>query len=98
MSPRRSWLLMATVLSSLPAWGRARAKAPLAAAPDAAAADAGAQLEQAEPPQLQTAVPADYPEAARAAGLEAAVLLRLTIDEHGAVTAAEVVEPAGNGF
>jgi TonB family protein len=43
-------------------------------------------------------VTAEYPREAREAGLEASVVLRLTIDALGIVTAAEVVEPAGHGF
>jgi TonB family protein len=41
---------------------------------------------------------ARYPEAARAARLEADVRLELTIDEAGAVTSARVLAPAGGGF
>lgn len=50
------------------------------------------------PPELAEAVEADYPEAARAERLTGRVVLRLDIDAQGAVTHAEVVEPAGHGF
>lgn len=54
---------------------------------------------QVAPPQLREAREAAFPEQARAAGLtQADVLLRLTIDAEGKVTAAEVTEPVGNGF
>ena len=43
------------------------------------------------PPQVAEFVEADYPPAARAQGLEARVLLRLAIDETGAVTDAVVL-------
>jgi len=46
---------------------------------------------------VQGAAP-EYPAAAAAAGLEAAVKVRLTIDATGAVSDVKVVEPAGNGF
>jgi TonB family protein len=50
------------------------------------------------PPKLIQFVQAPYPAEAEKAGITADVVLRLTIDELGTVTAAEVVEPAGNGF
>lgn len=49
-------------------------------------------------PELKQFVQAPYPVEAEKAGLTADVVLKLTVDETGAVTAAEVVEPAGNGF
>lgn len=51
------------------------------------------------PPKLREAPEPHFPPQARAAGLKQAdVVLRLTIDEKGSVTAAEVTEPIGNGF
>jgi TonB family protein len=50
------------------------------------------------PPEVLEAVAPDYPPAAAAAGLEAAVKVRLTIDATGAVTDVAVVTPAGSGF
>lgn len=50
------------------------------------------------PPRLESQAEAIYPEEARAQRLEGTVILRLGIDAHGNVTAAEVVEPAGHGF
>jgi TonB family protein len=50
------------------------------------------------PPQLLEAATPVYPPEAAAAGLEAAVKVRLTIDATGAVTDVAVVEPAGHGF
>lgn len=49
-------------------------------------------------PELVQSVEATYPEGAKAERREASVLLRLTIDDAGAVTEAEVVEGAGHGF
>ncbi|HUT76870.1 MAG TPA: TonB family protein, partial [Polyangia bacterium] len=51
-----------------------------------------------EPPVLMEYIKAEYPAEALAAGLEAAVLARIDIDEGGLVTAVEIVEPAGHGF
>jgi TonB family protein len=50
------------------------------------------------PPKLVKFESAVYPPEAEKAGLTADVVLRLTIDEQGNVAAAEVTEPAGNGF
>lgn len=41
---------------------------------------------------------APYPPEAEQQGLQASVILRLTIDKEGNVTEAEVMEPAGHGF
>ena len=41
---------------------------------------------------------APYPPEAEKAGLQANVVLKLTVDKEGNVTAADVVEPVGNGF
>ncbi len=49
-------------------------------------------------PRLLSTPDATYPEAALAARVEGVVGLRLTIDTEGRVTAAEVVEPVGQGF
>lgn len=50
------------------------------------------------PPTLLESVRPTYPEAARAKGLQAKVDLKLSLDENGAVTQVEVLEPAGDGF
>jgi TonB family protein len=55
-------------------------------------------LDQPEPPTLSEGVEPVYPEAAREAGLEATVVVRLSIDEQGQVRDAELVEGAGHGF
>ena len=77
----------------------------LAVAQDAADADAGVEASATEgappplaPPQLRAASEAAYPEQARELRLEGSVLLALTIDAGGQVTAAEVLAPAGHGF
>ena len=77
---------------------------PLAAAQDApSAAPPAAPAEGELPPLLKDPalldfVQAPYPPAAEAAGVEASVRLLLEIDATGAVTAVEVVTPAGQGF
>ena len=50
------------------------------------------------PPKLVKFQDATYPPEARRLGLTADVILRLTIDDTGAVTDAEVVQAAGHGF
>ena len=67
---------------------------PQASAPNATSE----QQPQIVMPKLTQFAPADYPEQAKKAGLQADVMLRLTIDESGKVTDAQVLEPAGNGF
>jgi TonB family protein len=57
-----------------------------------------AQAPALTPPELLQDAQAEYPQAARAERLEATVLLKLTIDTQGAVSEAEVLEPAGHGF
>ena len=69
---------------------------------------AGAIVKPAEEPKEQKAVMqapellefvnAPYPDEAQKLGLQADVLLKLTIDKDGHVTEAIVVEPAGHGF
>ena len=58
----------------------------------------GAPAVALTPPRLLTFVEATYPPAAKAVGRQAQVELELTIDGAGKVTAAAVVEPAGDGF
>lgn len=50
------------------------------------------------PPKLLQFAQAPYPPEAEKAGLQADVILKLTIGKDGKVSAAEVVEPAGHGF
>ncbi|MDP9034082.1 MAG: TonB family protein, partial [Myxococcota bacterium] len=50
------------------------------------------------PPVLQTRADAVYPPEALRARIEGTVSLELEIDEHGAVTAARAITPAGHGF
>jgi TonB family protein len=69
----------------------------------------GAIVKEAEPPaeakkpvvvmpELVKFVSAPYPAQAQKDGVQADVVLKLTIDREGRVTAAEVTEPAGRGF
>src|SRR5262245_7071299 len=71
----------------------AQSTAPASSPASPPAAPSGIQ-----PPELIQSSAPEYPEAARAAGREARVALRLDIDREGAVTHAEVVEPQGHGF
>ena len=64
----------------------------------AASASAQTAPPQVKPPKLTTFVEADYPEAERARGRAAAVVLRLTIDATGHVQDANIVESAGPDF
>ncbi|MEM9190657.1 MAG: TonB family protein, partial [Myxococcota bacterium] len=50
------------------------------------------------PPELRDFVQAAYPAAAEAEGIEATVVLELTISAEGTVTEARVVTAVGNGF
>jgi TonB family protein len=50
------------------------------------------------PPRLLKFVDAEYPSAAKEAGLTADVLLRLRVESDGSVSEAEVIESAGHGF
>lgn len=71
----------------------------LALAPRAARAEEqGTPPPEFEPPVLVEAAPAEYPPAAREAGLEAVVVLEILVDATGATTEVKVVGPAGHGF
>ncbi|MGE0322458.1 MAG: TonB-dependent receptor [Polyangiaceae bacterium] len=50
------------------------------------------------PPKLVKFASAPYPEEAQKKGIQADVILELTIDKDGKVTDAKTVEPVGNGF
>lgn len=67
-------------------------------APEAPAEDAPAELPIVQGPQILEYVEAPYPDAAREEGLEGTVLLRVELDEAGAVVSVEVAEPVGHGF
>ncbi|MBW2455984.1 MAG: TonB family protein, partial [Deltaproteobacteria bacterium] len=54
--------------------------------------------QQITPPKPLTYVAPRYPDAAREAGIEGAVILKLTISMDGKVVAAAVHTPAGHGF
>ncbi|WP_437587948.1 TonB-dependent siderophore myxochelin receptor MxcH [Sorangium sp. So ce1000] len=78
------------------------AEAPRDAAPDGEAPPAAPpESEQASEnhfPVLLSFVEADYPKAALAQGLEGTVVLRLSIEADGRVSAADLVQAAGHGF
>jgi vitamin B12 transporter len=87
-------LLLSSCLAALPVHAVAQPTDADAGAPVAPAAP----TPQLTPPVLIDAPSADYPEPARAQRLEGSVLFELIIDEQGAVSAANVLEPAGQGF
>ncbi|WP_437607291.1 TonB-dependent siderophore myxochelin receptor MxcH [Sorangium sp. So ce834] len=78
------------------------AEAPRDAAPNGEAPPAAppesAQAPENHPPVLLSFVEADYPAAALAQGLEGTVVLRLTIEADGRVSAADVEQAAGHGL
>jgi TonB family protein len=74
------------------ATGAESASAPPAGAPAATASSA------VSPPRLLSFVEAAYPAAALAERRESRVVLKLTIDASGAVTAAEIAESGGEDF
>jgi TonB family protein len=109
-APRRVSLLV--VLAVLGRTRLASAQAA-AAAPDQGAVPSGASgaiVKPAEPPKADPKKPvivlpvlthfehAEYPPEAEKAGLQADVVLKLTIDRNGTVTKAEATPPVGNGF
>jgi TonB family protein len=101
----RPWARTAPALAC---WLLGSAPAPAQPTPEAGGPPAPAAPEPAretdprtagvKPPELLAPSQPEYPEAARAQGLEARVTLRLDIDRDGAVTHAEVVDPRGHGF
>jgi TonB family protein len=76
----------------------ASAPAPPGAATDAGARADGTAASGVTPPRLVHFEQAPYPPDALAQGLQADVILALTIDANGSVSAVEVLEPAGHGF
>ncbi|WP_437711637.1 TonB-dependent siderophore myxochelin receptor MxcH [Sorangium sp. So ce448] len=75
----------------------ARDAAPGGEAPPGAA-DEPRQAPENHPPVLNAFAEADYPAAALAQGREGTVVLRLTIEADGRVSAADVAQAAGHGF
>ncbi|WP_437952672.1 TonB-dependent siderophore myxochelin receptor MxcH [Sorangium sp. So ce296] len=73
--------------------GEARAQTP----PDGER-PASERTGSVEAPRLLKHAEAEYPEAARAARIEAVVRLKLLVDAEGRVASAEVVTPQGHGF
>jgi TonB family protein len=88
-----SILAAAWVCHPTAAWSQAAPSPSPAAAPSAPPSEASIEM-----PKLVRFEQAAYPPEALKAGLEAQVILRLTIDTEGNVTDAAVTEPAGHGF
>jgi TonB family protein len=63
--------------------------------PDGEPAEAKPVIQE---PELVEFVNAEYPKAALDQGIQGTVVLKLTIDKEGRVTAAELITPAGHGF
>lgn len=77
----------------------ASSKAPSAAAPSSPAAPSDqAPVPEVIPPKLVQFAPAVYPPEAQKAALTGNVVLALTIEADGSVSASDVVTPAGHGF
>ncbi|HEY8944838.1 MAG TPA: TonB-dependent receptor, partial [Polyangiaceae bacterium] len=76
---------------------RGSAPQPSGDTPPGAEVD-GQQKPVVLPPKLVRFEHAIYPTEAQAQGLEAEVVLKLTIERDGSVSAAEVTEPKGHGF
>jgi len=74
------------------------AEAPAPAPREAAPAPPADVPPQVHPPTLLEFVDAEYPESARAAGLEGIVVLTLDIDAEGQVTAAAIASEPGHGL
>src|SRR5438309_612347 len=96
------------VLAVLAQAGRAAAQASDTGA--VPGGSSGAAVKPAEPakdnvkkpvivaPELVHFEHAEYPPEALKAGLQAQVVLKLTVDREGNVTKVDIPEPAGNGF
>ena len=84
--------ICALVLSGRPGWAQDGARR------DESPAPAPKRPVLTSPPELLEGAAPEYPPAAAAAGLEAVVAVRITIDATGAVTDAVTVTPVGNGF
>ncbi|MEO8180920.1 MAG: TonB-dependent receptor [Deltaproteobacteria bacterium] len=96
MLRRTIWVhTLAGLLVAAPALAEPADPGPAASS---AASSAPPPAVDVTPPEVLRQVAPEYPEAARRAGLEARVTLRLDIDRDGKVTHAEVVEPQGHGF
>jgi TonB family protein len=97
--PKTNPRLPALALASAMLLAQAEARAQ--AAPSAPGAEAPANDPRTAPvvmPKIVHFENAPYPPAARAKGLEAEVLLKLTIERDGSVSAVEVLTPRGSGF
>ena len=102
----RSHLAAAGALVALLAAGRAVAQEEGSGAVPGGATGAAVRPEEAPPdgkpvvkdPELVEFVDAEYPKEALAQGIQGTVVLKLTIDREGRVTAAELMTPAGHGF
>jgi TonB family protein len=98
-----SALAVACVLSGVPlAFGQESGEGAVPRSGPGAVVRPEEEPKEAKPelkmPELVEFVHAPYPEEAKAQGIQADVLLKLTVDKDGRVTEAVVLEPAGRGF
>ncbi|GEN10408.1 TonB family C-terminal domain-containing protein [Myxococcus fulvus] len=85
----RGAAVLACLAALQPAWAQVEGGTP---------AGAEAPPPSVVPPKLVTFIEAPYPAEAEQARLEATVRLKLTLDDQGAVTEAQVLETQGHGF
>lgn len=109
-APRRVSLLVVLAVLARARLVSAQAAAAPAGAGAVPSGASGAIVKPAEPARADTKKPvivlpelthfehAEYPPAAEKTGLQADVVLKLTIDRNGTVTKAESMNPVGNGF
>ncbi|HXX32812.1 MAG TPA: TonB-dependent receptor [Myxococcaceae bacterium] len=95
---RNGWAAVLVIAALLPRGGRGQPAPPESTPAAPVIAPAGQTGQLTRPPAVDRFVEAEYPPAARAAGLEGRVLLEVDVSVHGDVTRAVVVGPAGNGF
>lgn len=99
---RLAFAVVAVVLYTALAWAQQAPAQPAPAQPAPGTAPSDQSAAPAKPvivmPKLTHFEHAPYPPEAEQQGLQADVILKLTIDATGKVTAADVAQPAGHGF
>jgi TonB family protein len=99
MTASRSWLFRWCALACLWLHTTALVAQPAVPPPTAdAAAPTATDGDGVTPPKLVHFQPAPYPEAALAVGLTGSVVLRLTVEADGSVSAAEIAEASDETF
>jgi len=94
-----SWLLCsASAVQAQPSAPDTAADTESAPAPSVPVPSAPPPGSELEPPRLSKFVDAEYPSAAKEAGVTADVLLRLRVESDGSVSEVDVIQGAGQGF